>query len=65
MSEFGIWVIGQGVILMGALFMGYLRIQVSIARLDERGIALKEDYDTLTKKVDGISRHVAKLTPIH
>lgn len=68
MSEFGFWMIGQGLVLVIAIFAAYVRTAVSIAELKLRCQNIEVntrnqriDHNTLSKQVDGISRHVAEI----
>lgn len=68
MSDVTMFFIAQSLIIIGAIVTGYVRTHVAIARLDEKTSAvrehtrgLKSDHKYLATKVDGISRHVARL----
>lgn len=61
-----IFMIGQSIIIIGAVGLAYIRTQILIAQLKVEigaiGIAMqsiKEDQKSVEVKVEGISRHVA------
>ncbi len=68
LMELVIFLVAQSVVIVGAIVTVHVRTQVAIAALNvhvehvqETTAELKEDQKDLTHKVDGISRHVAKI----
>jgi len=68
MNDLLIFFIAQSVIIIGAMLTAYVKIRIAIATLqtDVKHITrntdqLKADHVTLSNKVSGISRHVAKI----
>jgi len=68
MPELVIFFLGQSVIILGAIVATYVKVRTSIAGLDVEvknvrcnTVALRQDHKDLATKVDGVSRHVAKL----
>ena len=61
MSEIAMWLIGQGIVIVGAIFVAYNRLSVKVAVVESNTSGLKSDHNSLSKKVDGISRHVSNM----
>lgn len=61
MNETALFLIAQSVIIIGAIVTAYVRLSVAIAVLQHNTQDLKADHGQLSKKVDGISRAVARL----
>lgn len=66
--EMVIFLIGQSIVIVGAIIAAYVRTRVSIAKLEvgldnvqEHTKTLKSDHAELYRKVDGISRNLARL----
>jgi len=66
--ELVVFLIGQSVVIIGAIVTTFVRTQTSIARLEvevtnvqDNTHGLRQDHKDLAVKVDGVSRHVAKL----
>ncbi len=69
--EIAIFLVLQSLVILGALAMAYVKVKVSIAHLQRDVVHLGEiaehrgeNHKTLTEKVDGISRTVARLEGI-
>ncbi len=67
-----LFLLGQSIVIVGAVVVSYVRTCVSIARLQVQGEycvsgldEMKTNQTGLANKVDGISRHVAALEAIH
>lgn len=67
-----LWLVGQSFIIVGAVVVAHVATKVSIAHLQQQGKdtterlkELKQDHKLLSSKVDGISRHVAKMEVVH
>jgi len=67
-SDLVIFFLGQSVIILGAIVATYVKIKTSITTLDVEvknvkcnTSGLRADHVKLSEKVDGVSRHVAKL----
>ncbi len=72
MDSYVLYLIGQSFIIIGAMLVAYLKIRIAIAELKvyvgfvkEITTGLQNDHKGLTKKVDGISRHVERLEAMH
>jgi hypothetical protein len=71
-NGFVLYLIGQSVIIIGAILTAYIRTRVSIAELKRdtthiqaTATLLREDHKELSRKVDGISSHVTTLEALH
>ena len=69
MNDIMIFLVAQSFIIVGAIGTAYVRLRVSIAELQIQmtyveGLVddLKGDHRKLSGKVDGISRHVERLS---
>ena len=70
--EWIIFLLGQSLIIVGAVAVSYIRTQIAIAKLQMQGnglvqslTELKGDHRTLSGKVDGISRGLARIQGEH
>lgn len=61
MSEITIWLIGQTIIIVLAIFGAYVRMAVNVARVEANTETLKGDHGRLAVQVQGISRAVGRL----
>lgn len=61
MTEMTIWLIGQTIIIVLAIFGAYVKLAVGVARVDANTETLKEDHGRLAIQVQGISRAVGRL----
>jgi hypothetical protein len=68
MGEFGMFLIAQSIVIVGALVSGYVGLRIQITRLQSNDeyfmkevTELKDGHKTINTKVDGISRHVAQI----
>ena len=67
-SDLVIFFLGQSVVILGAIVATYVKIKTSITTLEVEvknvkcnTHGLRSDHVKLSEKVDGVSRHVAKL----
>ncbi len=67
-----VFLLGQSIVIVGAVVVSYVRTCVSIAKLQVQGEYcisglddMKTESGTLKDKVDGISRHVAAIEATH
>jgi len=60
-----LFLLGQSIVIVGAVVVSYVRTCVSIAKLQVQGDYCESGLDEIKTKVDGISRHVAALEAMH
>ena len=66
------FLIGQSIVIVGAVIISHVSTKVAIAKIETRGVdiegrlrELKADHRILANKVDGISRSVVKIDTAH
>lgn len=61
MTDVVLFLIGQSVIIVGAILLAYIRTVVKLAVVESNTELMRIDHGQLSIKVDGISRAVARL----